>query len=262
MTIVTLISDWGINSHYQSSVKGRIYSQIKDVQIVDITHTLQPFDIMNCSFILRNSYPDFPPGTIHIIGVNTEAGTETPHVVARFKDMYFIGSDNGVFSLLFENETPEIYELNVMQESDYFTFSSRDVFVKTAALISSGTPLEKIGNPISTLKKMYAFKPVISSNRIEGKVIFIDDYENVFVNIDHASFRTIGKGRPYSIKFRAPDYAIEELHTSYSDVDEGERLALFGSSGYLEIAINRGKAASLLGLQITDPVIVEFEELL
>jgi S-adenosyl-L-methionine hydrolase (adenosine-forming) len=258
MTIVTLISDWGLNSHYQASVKGSILRQIPQVQIIDITHTLRPFDIMNCSFILRNAYPDFPKGSIHIIGVNTEAGTLTPHVVVKYNDMYFIGADNGVFSLLFEDKAVEAIELDIMQDSDYFTFSSRDVFVKAAALISQGIPMSQLGSPHPKLNLMYAFKPIVAENRIEGKVIFIDDYENVFVNIDQETFKKVGRGRPYVINFRVSGYAIRTLHTSYSDVQEGERLALFGSTGYLEIAMNKGKAASLLGLGLTDSVSVEF----
>jgi S-adenosyl-L-methionine hydrolase (adenosine-forming) len=258
MTIITLISDWGLNSHYQASVKGSILRQIPQVQIVDITHTLRPFDIMNCSFILRNAWPDFPKGTIHIIGVNTEAGTKTPHVVVKHDDMYFIGADTGVFSLLFEDKLTEAVELDIMQDSDYFTFSSRDVFVKAAAMISRGSSLQELGSPYKDFNRLYAFKPIITPDRIEGKVIFIDDYENVFVNIDKETFKKVGRGRSYIINFRVSGYAIKTLHTSYSDVSEGERLALFGSTGYLEIAMNRGKAASLLGLGLTDTVTVDF----
>ncbi len=259
MTIVTLISDWGLNSHYQAAVKGSILRQIPGVQLVDISHTLRPFDIMNCSFILGNAYPDFPKETIHIIGVNTEADTQSPHVIVKHNDMYFIGADNGVMSLLFDEKPFEAVELNIMQDSDYFTFSSRDVFVKAAAMIASGQDLKDLGESYTTLNRMYAFKPVITENKIEGKVIFIDDYENVFVNIDYETFRKVGRGRPYTINFRVPGYAIRTLHTSYSDVSEGERLALFGSTGFLEIAMNKGKASSLLGLGLTDTVSIVFE---
>jgi S-adenosyl-L-methionine hydrolase (adenosine-forming) len=259
MTIVTLISDWGLNSHYLASVKGSILRQIPQVQIIDITHTLRPFDIMNCSFILRNAFPDFPKGTIHIVGVNTEAGTRTPHVVVKHNDMYFIGADNGVFSLLFENKPIEAVEIEIMQDSDYFTFSSRDVFVKAAAMLAKGSSLHELGSPYKSLNTLYAFKPIITADRIEGKVIFIDDYENVFVNIDQETFKKVGRNRPYIINFKVPGYAIKTLQSSYSDVDEGEKLALFGSTGYLEIAMNRGKAASLLGLGLTDPVTITFE---
>jgi S-adenosyl-L-methionine hydrolase (adenosine-forming) len=259
MNIITLISDWGLNSHYQASVKGSILRQIPNVQIIDITHTLRPFDIMNCSFILRNAYPDFPQGSIHIIGVNTEAGTQSPHLVVKYNEMYFIGADNGVFSLLFEDKPIEAIELDIMQDSDYFTFSSRDVFVKAASLITQGIPMSQLGSSYTTLNRMYAFKPIITANKIEGKVIFIDDYENVFVNIDQETFKKFGQGRSYTINFRVSGYSIRTLHSSYSDVAEGERLALFGSTGYLEIAMNKGKAASLLGLGLTDTVSVVFE---
>lgn len=260
MTIITLISDWGNNSHYQASVKGSILRQVPDAQIIDITHTLRPFDIMNCSFILGNAWPDFPEGTIHIIGVNTEAGTKTPHIALKHNGMYFIGSDNGVFSLLFDGKEFEAIELQIMQDSDYFTFSSRDVFVKAAALIAEGSQWSKLGSPHTQLNQMYAFKPVVKDNKIEGKVIFIDDYDNIFVNIDRETFRKVGRGRPYTINFRVPGYAIRTLHTSYSDVPEGERLALFGSTGFLEIAMNKGRASSLLGLGLTDTVSIIFDE--
>lgn len=260
MTIITLISDWGLNSHYRASVKGSIMRQIPGAKIIDITHTLPAYDIMSCSFILKNAYPDFPPGTIHIVGVNTEASTKTPHIVVKSRDMYFIGADNGVFSLLFENQDFEAVELDIIQDSDYFTFSSRDVFVKAAAMLADGKEFNELGTPYTKLKELFAFKPVITENKIEGKVIFVDDYENIFVNIDQATFKRVGKGRAYTIKFRTPGYSISVLRTSYSDVEPGERLALFGSTGYLEIAINQGKAASLLGLDVTDSVVIEFSD--
>jgi S-adenosyl-L-methionine hydrolase (adenosine-forming) len=259
MTIVTLISDWGLNSHYQASVKGNILKQIPDAQIIDITHTLRPFDVMNGSFILANAYPDFPAGTIHIVGINTEAGTKTPHIVVKHNDMYFIGADNGIFSLIFEGKAIETVELNIMQDSDYFTFSSRDVFVKAASMIAQGMPLSRLGTPHPVLNTMLALKPTVSDNKIDGKVIFVDDYENVFVNIHHDLFKKVGRGRAYIIKFKVSGYVIKSLETSYSDVQDGELLALFGSTGLLEIAINKGKAASLLGLGLTDPVSITFE---
>ena len=258
MTIITLISDWGTNSHYMGSVKGSILRQVADVEIVDITHTLKPFDIMSGSFILKNVVADFPKGTIHIVGINTEASPESPHIALKYDDMYFIGADNGIFSLLVDNKPFEAVELNVMQDSDYFTFSERDVFVKAAAIIAQSNTIATLGGPHTKLKKLIALTPVIHKNKIEGKVIFIDDYENVFVNIDHETFKDVGKGRPYTIKLRVQGYEIKTLRTSYSDVILGEKVALFGSTGLLEIAINKGRASSLLGLGLTDSVNIVF----
>ena len=258
MTVITLTSDWGNGNHYAGAVKGTLLKQLPQATIVDISHDIASYDIMQASFVLKNAYPSFPKGTIHLIGVNTEAGIESPHVAVQSDGQFFIGADNGIFPLVFGKDPEEMVELNVMQDSDYFTFSTRDVFVKAAAMLASGHSLEDIGHPHPALNEKIPFKPVVYDERITGKVIFIDAYENVFVNIDEKLFRESGKGRAFLINFRSPDDGINHLHHSYSDVVPGEKLALFGSTGFLEIAINQGKAASLLGLQMNDTVTVEF----
>lgn len=259
MAIITLTTDWGSGNHYAGAVKGALLQRISGVQIIDITHDIPCFDIIQASFVLRNAYPAFPEGTIHLLGVNTEAGIDTPHVLVLHNGQFFIGADNGIFSLMFDKAPLEAIELEILQDSDYFTFSTKDVFVKAAAMIAGGKTLKELGHPYQALNERIAFKPVVYPGKIVGKVIFIDGYENVFVNIDKKLFREVGKGRDFMIGLRLPGEAIRQLYESYSDVVPGERLALFGTSGFLEIAINQGKAASLLGLQMNDTVIVEFE---
>ncbi len=259
MAIITLTTDWGSGNHYAGAVKGALLRQIPGVQIIDITHDIPCFDMMQASFVLRNAFNDFPEGSIHLLGVNTEAGIDTPHILVHHDGHYFIGADNGIFSLMFDARPQEAVELDMMQDSDYFTFSTRDVFVKAAAMIVSGKSLKEMGHPIQELNERIAFKPVVYPEKIIGKVIFIDGYENVFVNIDKNLFKEVGKGRKFVIGFRLPGEAIRQLHESYLDVVPGERLALFGTSGFLEIAINQGKAASLLGLQMNDTVSIEFD---
>ncbi|MFP4468505.1 MAG: S-adenosyl-l-methionine hydroxide adenosyltransferase family protein [Bacteroidales bacterium] len=258
MIVITLTSDWGSGNHYSGTVKGALLKQLPQATIVDISHEIASYDLMQASFVLKNAYPSFPKGTIHLIGVNTEAGIESPHVAVQSDGQFFIGADNGIFPLLLGKEPEAMVELNVMQDSDYFTFSTRDVFVKAAAMLASGHSLEEIGHPHPGLNEKIPFKPVVYDERITGKVIFVDTYENVFVNIDAQLFREVGQGRSFLINFRSPDDGISQLHQSYSDVVPGEKLALFGSTGFLEIAINQGKAASLLGLQMNDTVTVEF----
>ena len=258
MTVITLTSDWGKGNHYAGAVKGALLKQLPQATIVDITHEIASYDIMQASFVLKNACPSFPDGTIHLIGVNTEAGIESPHVAVQSDGQFFIGADNGIFPLLLGKEPDKMVELNVMQDSDYFTFSTRDVFVKAAAMLASGQSLEEVGHPHPGLNQRIPFRPVVFEERITGKVIFIDAYENVFVNIDEPLFRDVGRGRSFLINFRSPDDGISQLHHSYSDVVPGEKIALFGSTGFMEIAINQGKAASLLGLQLNDTVTVEF----
>jgi S-adenosylmethionine hydrolase len=259
MAIITLTSDWGIKDHYTGAVKGAILKLLPDVTIIDISHNIPAFDLNQAAFIIRNFYRNFPEGTVHIIAINTEAAIETPHTLVFHHGHYFIGADNGIFSLLFDDKPEKIIELDVMQDSDYFTFPTRDVFVKVACHIASGRPVEELGHPKASLLQKISFQPVIQGDSIKGKVIYIDNYENVFVNITESLFKSVVKNRRFAITFRTANYSINEISKSYKDVSQGVMLALFSSSGYLEIAIREGKASSLLGLKMDQLVSVELE---
>ena len=258
MAIITLTTDWGSQDHYAGAVKGALLSLMPDISIVDISHTIPKFDIEPASFVIRNSYPNFPKGTIHIIGINTEASIETPHIIALYDGHYFIGADNGIFSLIFKNKPEKIIEINIPQDTDYFTFSTRDVFVKTSYLILKGEKPESLGYERNSLNEMIQLNPITESDSIKGNVIYIDSYENVIINIRQKLFREVGKGRKFTISFRGGN-DIGTISRAYKDVEPGEKLALFGSSGYLEIAINTGNASSLLGLKLKDSVRIDFE---
>jgi S-adenosyl-L-methionine hydrolase (adenosine-forming) len=259
MAIITLTSDWGIRSHFASSVKGAILKNIPNALIVDITHSISPFNLMEASFTIKNAAVNFPAGTIHLIGINTEASLEHPHVAVLANGQYYIGADNGIFSLLFDNvKDIEAVEIEILQDSEYFTFSTRDVFVTAAKMIIEGKKLKEIGNPRLELTQRLPFNPVVYPDKIVGKVIYIDDYENVYINIDESTFKKVGKNRPFMLSFRTYDSEISRISKAYSDVIPGEKLALFGSTGYLEIAINQGKGSSLLGLSQNDSVTIEF----
>jgi len=258
MAIVTLTSDWGTDNHYVASVKGALLKQIRDVTIVDVSHEVPCFDIEKGSFILRNSYHQFPTGTIHLIGLNTEAGADTPHVLVEHNGHYFIGADNGIFSILFDTNPSEVVEIDTYQDSNYFTFPTRDVFVKIAARIAKGERLSDIGHPYKSMKETFLFRPVVYDDRIIGRVIFVDNYQNFFVNIDEKTFRKIAMGRKFSIDLKLHANCIDRFYDSYGDVPEGEVVALFSSTGYLEIAINKGKASGLLGFKVNDQITINF----
>jgi len=258
MPVITLTSDWGHKDHYLASVKGKLISQLPDVRIVDISHEISPFDLNQASFVFRNSFKSFPDNTIHILGVNSEASIHTPHTVVMAEGHYFIGADNGIFPLILDKPPEKMVELEIFQETDYFTFSTRDVFIKAAVHLANGKPIEELGPEKKEINERISFKPVIEGNVIRGKVIYIDVYENLIINITEPLFKSTGKGNSYTISFRTPGYQINNISKSYNDVPEGEMLALFGSSGYLEIAMNKGKSSSLLGMDIDDAVRIEF----
>ncbi|PID94299.1 MAG: hypothetical protein CSA95_03790 [Bacteroidetes bacterium] len=259
MQTITLLSDWGMKDPYLASVKGAIVSQIPEATLIDLSHEITPYDVTEASFILRQAYGNFPKGTIHLIGINTTASLETPHLVVKHAGQYFIGADNGIFNLLLENEEPEeIVELEIIQETPFFTFSTRDVFIKAALHLSQGKPMHTLGRSKTAINQRHSFLPVIEPNNLKGKVIYIDRYENLVTNISIKKFQEVGQGNPFRIDLRKRKYTLTNLHTSYTDVEEGMPVALFGSHGLLEIAICMGNASSLLGIYIDDMVRIEF----
>jgi S-adenosylmethionine hydrolase len=259
MPIITLTTDWGLKDHYLASVKGSILSHIPQAQIIDISHQIKPFDLNEASYILRNVWKSFPEGSIHLVGVNSEASLAHPHVVIKHQGHYFIGADNGIFSLVFDHQPDEIFELDIIQATNKFTFSTKDVFVQAALHICEGNPLDGLGEKLAELTNRMAFQPVTEEGLIKGKVIYIDRYENVVTNISESLFQEKAQNKKFEILLRAGKYTIKKIHTSYSDVVEGELVALFGSDNLLEIAQNKGRAAGLLGIQVDDVVRIEIE---
>ncbi len=256
MGVITLTSDWGTADYYVGVVKGMIYKHFPEARIVDISHDINKFDSGVAAFMLRNAYPGFPKGTIHIIGVNTEESINEPHTIVYHSGQYFIGADNGVFSMIFDTEPEWMIELEIPQESSGYTFSSRDRFAIAAARIAKGDDPKSLGSPKKELVKKMLFNPVIDHDIIKAMVIHIDGYQNLITNIDQKTFEQFTKGRPFTISFRSQKYKINEVNEAYSDVRPGEIVAVFASNGLMEIAINQGKAASLLGIHKNDPVIV------
>ena len=256
MAIITLTSDWGLSDYYVAAVKGTIYSMLPDATVVDITHNIEPWDIASAAFIIRNCYKNFPEGTIHIIGVETEESPDKPHVALKANGHYFIGTDNDIFSLILGDTPYEAVTIEVIQDSDYFTFTTRDRFVKVAAMIANGLPFSEIGKPYPAIRKSITFQPTIDNNSIHGIITFIDSYENAVTNITRELFEKIRNGRAFDI--RIGKYVINKVCLSYTEVPLAEKLALFGTHGYLEIAMNHGKAASLLGISRDSSVDISF----
>jgi hypothetical protein len=257
MPIITLTSDWGLKDHFLAAVKGSIYKHFPGAIIVDISHEIASFDLNQAAFIVRNSWRNFPEGTVHILGMNTEASIATPHMVIFYGGHYFIGADTGIFSLILDDLPEKIIELDIIQDSDYFTFSTRDVFVKAACHIAKGNPPEELGKLRNAIVQKIPFRPVIDGNLIKGKVIYVDRYENAYTNITETLFTSMTRGKKFIIQFRSDAYKIKKISKSYKDVVQGEMLALFSTTGLLEIAINQGKASSLLGLKVDQSILIE-----
>lgn len=252
MQIVTLTTDFGLNDYYVAILKGAMLQRSSDLQIIDISHHVKPYDIVQGAFLLKNTYGSFPPGTIHIITVNNSPEGMS-FIAFQHEGHYFIGPDNGIFSLIF-NELPAAFRLYYDPES---SFPMKEMLADTVAHIAEGKPVFEAGMPAGETERRIALQPVISPSQIRGSVIYIDHYENVVVNVAQDLFEKVRNGRKFAVFFKRHD-SITHLSRHYTDVAVGETLCRFNSAGFLEIAISMGKAGSLLGLKLDDMVQVDF----
>ena len=260
MAIITLTTDLGDKDIYQAALKGSILKLLPSVNIVDITNSVAAYNIQQAAFILRNSFYYFPDDTVHLIGIDTVYNEETRYLGIRYKNHYFVGADNGIFSLMFDSEPEEIFELNIMQDLKFLHFPLADIFVKSACHLANNGKLSEIGLPVDEIEKKMNLQPVIEKNLIKGAVIYIDSFQNVITNITKDFFTSVQQGRRFLLSFKRNE-TINHLSWHYNEVPEGEKLCLFGISDHLEIAINKGNASGLLGLALGDTVIIDFQDL-
>jgi len=258
MPIITLTTDLGIKDHYVGVLKGTILKSCEDVTIVDITHQIPTYDILKAAFTIKNCFSEFPKGTIHIIGVNPEINSTTLFLAVEYEGQFFIAADNGVFSLIFDQQPERVFELNIGTNPDDLTFPTKDIFAKAACHLANDGTLEMIGKKTNDWLERSFFRALSVGNIIKGMAIQIDHYGNIITNIEEPFFKAFAQGRNFAIEFHKGDYDITSISKFYSDVPEGEKLALFSSSGLLEIAMNKGNASKLLGIRESDIVRVEF----
>lgn len=275
IAIITLTTDFGEKDHFAGATKGAIYSELPDVKIVDISHSVSPFNVPEAAYIIFNAYHSFPKGTIHIIGIDSEINDENKHIVVKLDDHYFICANNGIMSMICAEIAPEkIVEINIHEKIET-SFPVLDVFVKVACHIARGGTMEVIGKVITEIKPIKGLVPFVNAeqNQIIGSIIYIDNYGNVVSNIKRKFFEYMRKTRRFEVFAR--NYKFEEIQAKYSDIvdfkiekskrhDEGRKLVVFNSSGYLEIALYKsnsatvGSASTLLGLKLGDTITVNF----
>lgn len=251
MHLVTLTTDFGVHDYYVGALKGALLRREPALQLVDITHQIKPFDIVQGAFVVANTWHEFPEGTIHLIGVNCVYQPEYRFVAVRHEGHYFLAPDNGLLTILFQQLNPT--QLRTLRANDGEHFAVKNTFANAVAHLIQGLPFEELGEHPAPLLERISLQPVITPNRIRGTVIHVDNFENVVVNIRRDVFDNTVNGRPFALFFKRND-PITALSGNYCDVAVGEQLCLFNAAGFLEIAVNMGKAATLLGLKVEDVV--------
>lgn len=275
MSIITLTTDFGHKDYFVGALKGKILSEHKEAVIVDISHEIDLFNTLEASYCIEAAYHNFPKGTIHIIGVDSERVGDTQHIAMQWDDHYFICADNGILNTLIQKKIPQKIVAITIHDRLNIDASDMDVFVAVACHIARGGLLNVIGKEIQSLKPVNVLTSSISDNlnEIKGQIVYIDSFGNCVTNISYKQFNETIRGRKFEIVIKNKKFS--RLHKNYSDFPvsdvkqlkdlEGDFLALFNENGYLEIAIYKsnpktvGSAATLLGLHFRDTVSIKFK---
>ena len=257
MQIVSLTTDYGRKDYYVAELKASILTNKNDFTIIDISHEIDKYDIVQASFYLENAIKSFPKGSIHIVAVNCNYSRKSEYICFEKGEHFFIGPNNGIFSLMFDD----------LDESMVYTIAKPDgnhvnvntIFSHATAYIGHDLPLNEIGEKVKNFNKKLVIQPVVTANQIRATAIHIDHFENVVVNLREELFEKVRNNRRFAL-FYQPNDPITFLSKDYGDVAVGDALAFFNSSGYLEIALNMDKASSMLNLNKGEMIQINFYE--
>jgi len=257
-SLITLTTDFGTSDYYVAALKAVILSINEMVDLIDISHDVLPQDILGGAWILKNAAYLFPPETIHLAIIDPGVGTDRRPLLVRHRNHYFIGPDNGLFSLVTDNDEVEVIELTQKRfwrsNTPSKTFHGRDVFAPVAAHLAKGIPFEELGTKLSRMEVYHWAIPTNDKDAIQGWVLHIDRFGNLITNIPEKLIQTLANTD--KLRIYVGNHVLKGLVNTYGSVEAGEALALIGSAGTLEISINKGNAADMLGIQQGAPVSV------
>ena len=259
MSIITFTSDLGSNSHYSALVKGVILTRCPKARLVDVTHNVSSFDIMEAAYIVKNMFSAFPKGTIHLVAVDPFVNEEAEGIVAQHQGHYFIGPNNGLLYLI-SGGAPDCVAIenpDIIQGSYPRSFRAARLYGPAAAFLANGGKLEELGIK-KDLRDLHWGAPSQSGNCLRGKIIHIDKFGNAITNIHKEEFLSLKNGRRFEIFIR--NVRLKRIVNTYADVGKADALAIFGGSKHLEIALREASAAELLGLKVHDMITIEFSK--
>lgn len=261
--IITLVTDFGNSDFFVASMKGVILNQNHEVQIIDVTHQINAFDLAQTAFLVSNYYKFFPDGTIHVVVVDPGVGSNRRPIIVKTEKYFFIAPDNGILSYIYEtSEIEYVIHINIKNHrffNNYIsrTFHGRDVFAKSAAWLSLGLDPREMGNTIDDIKKLKLPKAKMTDNKLIGEIIYIDAFGNSITNINEELFaKKVSKG--FNLHFK--DIIIEKISDSYSEIQKDSFGAIFSSEGYLEIFSNQGNFAKNKNVKLGDPITIQRKE--
>lgn len=262
MSIITLLTDFGTEDAYVGIMKGVILSVNPSAVIIDITHHVDSHDLIEAAYIIKSSYRYFPEGTVHVIVVDPGVGSDRVIVALEMMDHIFLAPDNGVLTLLMDEG--EIDSIIRVENTLYFlesvsqTFHGRDIFAPTGAHLSKGMDIKRLGSCLDKqdLVNLRIQKPYISDKgELVGNIVSFDRFGNCISNIDMNDLKKFNEGDSEKrLEIKIGKNTIKGLSRSYTDVEFRRPLAIIGSFGYLEIALNKGNAKRYFGIAKGDNI--------
>lgn len=256
--VITLTTDLGTRDHYAASLKGTLMSMLPAAVVVDITHEIAHFNVLEAAFVAKSACFKFPVGSVHILGIDPEGGSRMGVVAMRIHGHYFVAPNNGILSLVREGAEAEYVLVDV--ENLPLPITGRAFLVQNrlapiAAALAEGKSLESLGTA-AEIKEYRWGEPSFTENSLRGVILHIDHFGNALTNIRKDPFMAVKGDKSFQIFIR--NLRMQRIVGGYGDVSKGEALALFSDNGHLEIAIREGSAAQLLGLKVQDMITIEF----
>lgn len=255
MPIVTFTSDFGLSDGYVALVKARILSENKNITIIDISHLVEPANIADGAFILASSFASFPEKSVHLVAVDSAGNPGDGFIALSLDNHFFVGTDNGLFSLISENTPAQIVQLDSQK---YSTFPARDIFADAAAKLASGCDILDLGSSKTEFKRLLGRQTKATKKEMAGHIIKVDHFGNLITSIRRSDFDLLSKGKKYQIGFGKESTSSVQVRSN--EVEAGDCYVLFNHLGLLEIGIRSGNASELLGLSFDSPVWIKFEQ--
>ena len=250
--IITLTTDFGLNDHFVGTVKGVILDIVPEATIVDISHSVQAFDILDGALALAQSYSYFPAGTVHLVVVDPGVGSARRPIIASSDRHHFVAPDNGVLSLIYARE--ERMHVRAITSDHYFlqpisnTFHARDIFAPVAAYLAKGVDSQKFGDEVEDFVRFNAPRPKPANGSLRGVVLKVDRFGNLITNFTAQDAPALFEAQVPPFRIVVGKSEVTAMKTSYTEGTPGEIFAIQGSMGYLELAANRASASQLSGV--------------
>ena len=250
MPIVTLSTDIGQADYVVGAIKGQFLRAMPSVSLIDISHQLIANNYLHAAYVCTNAFSFYPAATYHFIIINLFDKQPSHFLIALYKDQFIVCPDNGILTMVTTEKPENVFSVELKKQNSAGVLNFTAAVAETLKALEEGIPLKSIGSLAENIEEKYPFRSTVGPDWIDSQIIFIDQFENVVINLTKEEFTENCRGRKFKIVLPVRnDGGIEVISESYASVEQGERLAWFNSAGYLELAVNKGNLAGLFGLR-------------